>query len=145
MEPPPAEGVAQVMRAMQVQVGQVLAGGRNCGLVDAPQVVGGQRGPGAAWDAVAAPGAWEHQVVGSGAGGELAADDLADLFAHRHHADASLALELGLEAAAEPAGLIADLDDLDAPQLRVDAAATRSPSSSPLRSPVPTCTRKWSR
>jgi hypothetical protein len=35
------------------------------------------------------------------------------------------ALGLGLEAAAEPAGLVADLDDLDAPQLRVDAAAAK--------------------
>jgi hypothetical protein len=89
------------------------------------QVVGGQRGPGAAWNAVAAAGAGEHQLVGPGAGGELAADGLVDLLAHRHDADAGRALGLGLEAAAEPAGLIADLDDLDAPQLWEDAAAAQ--------------------
>src|SRR5215217_8931063 len=122
---PGREGVAQVVRAVQVQVAEVLAGGGDRGLVDAAQVVGGQRGSGAAGDAVAAARAREHQLVGPGAGGELAADGLADLLAHRHHADAGRALGLGLEAAAEPAGLIADLDDLDAPQLRVDAAAAQ--------------------
>jgi hypothetical protein len=71
---PGGEGVAQVVRAVQVRVGQVLAGGRNYGLVDAAQVVGGQGGSGAAWDAVAAAGAGELQVLGSGAGGELAAE-----------------------------------------------------------------------
>jgi hypothetical protein len=127
-----------------VQVGQVLAGSGDRGLVDPAQVVGGQRGAGAAGDAVAAARARGHQLVGPGVGGELAADGLPDLLAHRHHADAGRALGLSLEAAAEPARLIADLDDLDAPQLRENAAAAQ-PSSSPLRSPVPTWARKWSR
>jgi hypothetical protein len=117
--------MAQVVGAMQVEVGQVLTGGGDRGLVDAPQVVGRQRGPGTARDAIAAARAGEHQIVGLAGGGELAGDGLPDLLAHGHHADAGRALGLGLEAAAEPAGLIADLDDLDAPQLWVDAAATQ--------------------
>src|SRR5215213_6550355 len=71
------------------------------------------------------PGPGEHQLVGPGADGELAGDGLADLLAHRHHADAGRALGLGLEAAAEAAGLVADLDHLDAAQLGVDAAAAQ--------------------
>jgi hypothetical protein len=46
------------------------------------------------------------------------------------------ALGLGLEAAAEAAGLIADLDDLDAPQLWVDAAAAQ-PEQLAAAKPVP--------
>src|SRR5215218_2088398 len=95
-------------------MGQVLVGGRDRGLVDATQIVGGQRSPGAARDPVAAARAREHQLVGLGAGAELAADGLADLLAHRYRADTGRTLGLSLEAAAEPAGLIADLDDLDA-------------------------------
>jgi hypothetical protein len=55
----------------------------------------------------------------------LAGDGLPDLLAHRHHADAGRALGFGLEAAPEPAGLITNLDDLNAPQLRVHAAPTQ--------------------
>jgi hypothetical protein len=110
---------------MQVEVDQGFAGVRDGGLVDPAQVVGRQRGSGTPRDAVAAARTGEHQLVGTGTGEELAADCLPDLLAHRHHADAGRALGLGLEAAAEPAGLVADLDDLDAPQLRVDAAAAK--------------------
>jgi hypothetical protein len=90
------------------------------------------------------PRAREDQVLGPGAAGELAGDGLADLVAHGHHPDAGQALGFGLEAAAEPAGLIAHLDDLDAAQLGEDPAAAQ-PGSSPLRSPVPTWIKRWSR
>src|SRR5829696_3426118 len=86
---------------------------------------GSTAGFGRRGDAVAAARTREHQLVGPSAGGELAADGQPDLFAYRHHANAGRALGFGLEAAAEPAGLIADLDDLDAPQLREDAAAAQ--------------------
>ena len=56
---------------------------------------------------------------------EAGGDSLTDLLTHGHYADAGRALGFGFEAAAEPASLIADLDNLDAPQLRVDAAATQ--------------------
>jgi hypothetical protein len=49
-----------------------------------------------------------------GAAGELAGDRLTDPVAHRHHPHAGQALGFGLEAAPEPASLIADLKDLDA-------------------------------
>jgi hypothetical protein len=68
----------------------------------------------------------EDQVLGAGTAGQLAGDRLADLVAHGHHAHAGQALGLGLEAAAEPAGLIGDLDDLDPGQLGEDAAAAQA-------------------
>jgi hypothetical protein len=112
------------MGAVQIQVGQVLARGGDRGLVDAPQIV--------VDSGVLAPRGMPLLPPGPGRPGRragrrrgLAADGLVDLVAHRHHADASQALGFGLEAAAEPAGLVADLDDLDAPQLGVDAAATQ--------------------
>jgi hypothetical protein len=59
--------------------------------------VGRQRGASAAGIAVAATRAGEHQLVGSGAGGKLARDDLVDSLAHWDHADAGRALWFGLE------------------------------------------------
>src|SRR5215211_221962 len=115
----------QIMRAPKVKMDEVGPGRLDRGLVDPPQVGGGQRRPGTVRDAVAATGPGEDQVLGTGAGGELAGDRFADLVAHGHHAHAGQALGLGLEAAPEPAGLIADLDDLDAAQLREDPAAAQ--------------------
>jgi hypothetical protein len=69
------------MRPAKVQVGQVGPGRLDGGLVDPPQVVCGNGRPGAAGDAVAAPGSGQDQVLGLGAAGELAADGLADLVA----------------------------------------------------------------
>jgi hypothetical protein len=77
-------------------------------------------------DAVAAPGAREDEVLGLGAAGELAGDRLTDPMAHRHHSDDGQGLGFGLEAAAEPAGLIADLDDLDAAELGEDPATAQA-------------------
>jgi hypothetical protein len=111
--------------ATQVQVGELGPSRIHRGLVDPPQVVGGQRSPGASNDAVAAAGSWKDEVLGAGAAGELSADRLADPLAHGHHPHAGQALGLGLEAAAEPAGFVADLDDLNAPQLREDPAAAQ--------------------
>ena len=88
-----------------------------------------RRRPGATPHPVAATRPGEHQVVGPGAGGQLPHDRRAYLLAHGHHADAGGALGLRLEPAAERAGLVADLKDLDAPQLRVDAAALLSYSA----------------
>jgi hypothetical protein len=48
-----------------------------------------------------------------------------DLVGHGYHSDTGQALGFGLEAAPEPAGLIADLDDLDPAQLGEDAAAAQ--------------------
>jgi hypothetical protein len=90
------------------------------------------------------PGPGENQVLGPGGVGELAGDGLADLVAQGHHPDAGQALGFGLEAAAEPTGLIAD----SMTSMRPSSGKTRrrrSPSSSPLRSPVPTWIKKWSR
>jgi hypothetical protein len=114
------------MGTAQVQVGQLGPGSLHCGLVDPPQIGGRERGSGAAGDAVAAPGPGEDQVLGAGAIFELAGDGLADSVAHGHHAHAGQALGFGLEAAAEPAGLIANLDHLDAAQLREDPAAAQA-------------------
>jgi hypothetical protein len=98
-------------------VSQVGPGRLDRGLVDPPQVVGGQRRPGAPWDAVAAPGPGQDQILRSGSAGELAGDCLADPLTHGHHSHAGPALWFGLEAAAEAAGLIAHFNDLDAAQL----------------------------
>jgi hypothetical protein len=122
---PSGEGVPQVMGAAQIQVGQHRPGRLHGGLVDPPQVVGRQRRPSAARDAVAAPRSGEDQVLRSTAVGELAGDGLADLVAHGHHSDAGQAFGFGFEVAAEAARLIADLDDFDAAQLGEDAAAAQ--------------------
>jgi hypothetical protein len=68
----------------------------------------------------------EDQVLGSGTGSELAGDCLPDLVGHGHYANAGQAFWFCLEAAAEPTGLIADLDDLDAAQLGEDSAAAQA-------------------
>src|SRR5829696_7071441 len=82
-------------------------------LVGAVQVVAGQHGPRASGHARsiaaarAASWAGEDQVLGVVAGWELAADGLDHQGGQGHLADAGVALGAGLEAAAEPAGLIA--------------------------------------
>jgi hypothetical protein len=96
------------------------------GLVDPPQIGGRQRRPGTAGNAVATTGPREDQILRTGPAGQLAGDRLPDLVAHGHRPDAGQALGFGLEAAAEPAGLIADLDDLDPAQLGKDPAATQA-------------------
>jgi hypothetical protein len=82
------------------------------GVVGAVEVVAGQRCPSAGRDATAA-GPGEHQRVRGAAVGELAGDGVGDLTGERHHADAGGALGPVFVAAAEPAGLIADLEDLN--------------------------------
>jgi hypothetical protein len=44
----------------------------------------------------------------------------------------------------EPAGVVAYVDDLDAPGIQVDAQRPQA-EQLPLRGPVPTWTMKWSR
>ena len=110
-------------------VGQLGQGG----LVGAVEVVARQHGPGALWHpgpagaAGAAAGAGEDQGRWVAAGWQLAADGLDHQRGQGDLADAGVALGPGLEAAAEPAGLIAGVDDLEDGQgpVQVDAAAAQ--------------------
>src|SRR5262245_48114048 len=114
------------MRAAQVQVRQGGAGASDGGLVDAAQVVGGQRRTGATGNAVAAAGPGKHEIRRVAAGGELARDSRANLLAHRDHAYTGWALRLRLEATAELTGLVEDLDHLYAAQLGMHPPPTQT-------------------
>jgi hypothetical protein len=74
---------------------------------------------------VAAAGTGEHQHIRVGAGRELPADRLDHPEGERDLADAGVALGAGLEAAAEPVGLVAHVHDLEHGRflLEVDASA----------------------
>ena len=74
------------------------------------------------------PRAGEHQGLEVAAGRELAADGLDDHRGQGHRTDAGVALGSRLEAAAEAAGLVADVDHLDHRRgaVEVDAAAAQS-------------------
>ena len=72
------------------------------------------------------PGPGGDQVLGVGAASQLAGDRLADPVTHGHHAHAGQALGFGLEAAAEPTGLIAHLDHLDPLELGEDPSAAQA-------------------
>jgi hypothetical protein len=128
--------VAKVVGAAELEVVEV--GALDRGLVHAADAMPGEHGSGPDGHVVAAAGASEHQGVGVGTGRELAADRLDHQGGERDLADAGVALGAGLEAAAEPAGLVAHVDHLE--QGRVRSRWTRRrrrPANSPNRNPVP--------
>jgi hypothetical protein len=96
------------------------------GVVGTMEVVAGQRCPSAGRDAVAATGPGEHQCAWGAAVGELAGDGLGDLTGERDDANAGGALGPVLVAAAELAGFIADLQDLQAPGGQVDPVGAQA-------------------
>jgi hypothetical protein len=93
---------------------------------------------GATLHARTATGTGEHQVIGVTAGGKLAADRLDHQRSQGHLANPGIALGPGLEATAEPAGLIPGGADLQHGQLssEVDPAPAQ-PGQLTKRKPVP--------
>ena len=114
------------------------------GAVGAVEVVAGQLGPGSGRDAVAAAGSGEDECAWGAAVGELAGDGVGDLAGERDDADAGGALGPVLVAAAELAGLVADLEDLQAPGGEVDPVGAQA-EQLPGAEAGPTRQSRWSR
>jgi hypothetical protein len=81
---PGSEGVPQVMRAAQVEMGKVGSSRLDRGLVDPPQIGGRQRRPSAAGDAVAATGPGEDQTERNLRDGILASNLESNRLPHLH-------------------------------------------------------------
>jgi hypothetical protein len=104
---PGREGVAQIVGTVRIDRNKVVACASDSALVDAAEVVPGQHCARADGDTVAASRAGEDKEVRVAVGRELPTDGLDHQWSEGQLPDAGVALGAGLEAAAEPAVVVA--------------------------------------
>src|SRR5215204_571222 len=111
------------MGAVELEVSKAGAGGRS--VVDASVAADRQLGAGSARNLIAATWSTEHQPI-RGASVEPPRQGLGHRASERHQADARVALGPVLVAGAEPAGVVAHIDDLNSTPLQVHAASAQA-------------------
>ena len=127
---------AQAARNRLAALPESVQGGRDGGRTDRAAASGGGSG-GELVEVLGSAVAEEQQVLRVAARGKLAADRLDHQRGQGHRTDAGIALGPGLEATAEPAGLIADRVGVD----RALVGGQRLPGGPASRPAIPTSPR----